>query len=124
MANLAALLGKVSGGATVNPNQEVSASEWNTLVSCVLALVNASSEVYVSDQDEIIGLKDGTNRIFTVPSGSYRPGSLLLHIQGNEYSNGNGLTETDPANGQFTVDVGNEPSNVDQMTAIYGVQVQ
>lgn len=49
------------------------------------------------------GTIDGNNLIFAVANGSYQPGSLYVSVAGNYYTEGNGLTESSPGTGAFTL---------------------
>jgi len=78
----------------------------NQLVGIVNNLVAVGVTGYIDSSDgsgvygQLSGAVDGTNRIFTVSTGSYISGSLKVYWQG-QLQPGTMITETDPVGGMF-----------------------
>ena len=66
-------------------------------------------------------LQNGSQTLFSVPQGSYVPGSLLVFLASMPLVNGWGLTETNPAAGTFTLDT--PPESYDILIAKYSYTV-
>lgn len=52
--------------------------------------------------EEVSGVINGNNKVFTVSKGKYQPGTLQVFREGQQYWDGHGILETDPENGVFT----------------------
>lgn len=51
----------------------------------------------------LVGTQNASNKVFTVSQSVYTAGSLIVFLNGQALSSGNGLTETNPGTGSFTL---------------------
>ena len=65
-----------------------------------------------STANGLVGVQNGANKVFTVSNSSYVPNSLLVFVSGYPVSKGQGLAETLPGTGIFTLDAAPESFDI------------
>lgn len=99
---------EVSVSPTINTNSNVQTVliDHESRIDAIEGASITDTRTYVnSTSNGLTGTQNGINQAFTVSQGNYLPGSLLVFVSGFPISTGQGLTETTPSSGIFTLDV-------------------
>lgn len=95
----------VSPSINTNSNVQTVLTDHESRIDNIEGSAVVDTRTYVNGTSSgITGIQNGINVVFTVAEGSYVTGSLLVFVSGFPLCAGQGLTETTPESGIFTLD--------------------